>query len=470
MVGGGLAGVAAATRLAEEGVGVTLVERQDALGGRLGGWTDRLRDGTLFSMDRGFFAVARQAKNTRSLMSRVDPGLAGLSAVEGYALLGPGGAVRSLDGLPRRPPFNVLELLRRAPSTRLRDLARTDLRKATRLFAFDPESTHRELAGTSAKDLLASIGLPEGAGRALFGVLASASFDPIDRYCAAELVGNIDFLLGGHTDGLVMEAPSAPPGAALWPALERHLESHGAEVRRRADVLEIERNGTGWHVRVRSRGVSSVVKADAVVLAAHIPGLKRIAGASPSLGPVAASLASLEVSLAQVVWRLWLDRPVAAERPAYGSVSAMGLLGAVVLLDRIGTRSERWAARSRGAVVELHAHAVSESMSESTVRRDLLAGLNTVYPETRSATVIDERFLRKQESPAFRPGSHASRPTVTTALDGIYLAGDHVKLPFHAAPMERATASGFLAANTILAGWGKRTQPVERRTKRRGIF
>lgn len=470
MVGGGLAGVAAATRLVEEGVAVTLVERQDALGGRLGGWMDRLRDGTLFSMDRGFFAVSREARNTRSLLGRVDPGLGGLSTVAGYAMLGPGGAVRSLERLPRRAPFNVLELLRRAPSIRLRDLARADLRKATRLFAFDPEETHRALAGTSAKDLLTSIGLPEGAGRALFGVLASASFNPIDRYCAAELVGNIDFLLGGQSDGLVMDAPSGPPGAALWPALERHLQAHGADVRRRADVLEVERNGIGWNVRVRARGVASVVKADAVVLAAHIPGLKRIAGASPSLGPVAASVASLEVSLAQVVWRLWLDRPVAEERPAYGAAAGMGMLDAVVLLDRIGTRSEHRAARSRRAVVELHAYAVPESMPEAAIRRDLLAQLHAAYPETRSATVVDERFLLKQESPAFRPGSHASRPTVTTAVDGIYLAGDHVKLPFFAAPMERATASGFLAANTILAGWGKRTQPVEKRAKRRGIF
>jgi isorenieratene synthase len=223
-------------------------------------------------------------------------------------------------------------------------------------------------------------------------------------------------------------------------------------------------------VRVRARGVASVVKADAVVLATHIPGLKRIAGASPSLGPIAASVASLDVSLPQVVWRLWLDRPVSQQRPAYGAAAGLGLLDAVVLLDRIGTRSEQWSSRSRGAIVELHAYAVPASIEETSIRRGLLARLHAVYPETRSANVVDERFLLKQESPAFRPGSHASRPTVTTAIDGIYLAGDHVKLPFHAAPMERATASGFLAANTILAGWGKRTEPVEKRTKRRGIF
>ncbi|MEJ2370202.1 MAG: FAD-dependent oxidoreductase, partial [Gemmatimonadales bacterium] len=41
VVGGGLAGVAAATVLAERGVEVTLVERQSYLGGRAGAWSER---------------------------------------------------------------------------------------------------------------------------------------------------------------------------------------------------------------------------------------------------------------------------------------------------------------------------------------------------------------------------------------------------------------------------------------------
>ena len=40
VVGGGIAGLAAATGLAERGVRVTLLEREPYLGGRVGGWTE----------------------------------------------------------------------------------------------------------------------------------------------------------------------------------------------------------------------------------------------------------------------------------------------------------------------------------------------------------------------------------------------------------------------------------------------
>ncbi len=50
VVGGGLAGLAAATVLAEQGVEGTLFERETFLGGRAGSWPDRLADGTEFHM------------------------------------------------------------------------------------------------------------------------------------------------------------------------------------------------------------------------------------------------------------------------------------------------------------------------------------------------------------------------------------------------------------------------------------
>jgi len=37
-------------------VHVTVLEREQFLGGRTGDWTDRLKDGTTFDMERGFHA------------------------------------------------------------------------------------------------------------------------------------------------------------------------------------------------------------------------------------------------------------------------------------------------------------------------------------------------------------------------------------------------------------------------------
>ena len=46
VVGGGIAGISAAIVLAERGVGVTVVESNDHLGGRLGAWPEALPDGS----------------------------------------------------------------------------------------------------------------------------------------------------------------------------------------------------------------------------------------------------------------------------------------------------------------------------------------------------------------------------------------------------------------------------------------
>ncbi|WP_398995069.1 FAD-dependent oxidoreductase [Streptomyces sp. CBG31] len=79
VVGGGIAGIAAATLLAERGVRVTLHESEPGLGGRLSGWSTELADGTTVTMSRGFHAFFRQYYNLRGLLRRVDPGLDSLT-------------------------------------------------------------------------------------------------------------------------------------------------------------------------------------------------------------------------------------------------------------------------------------------------------------------------------------------------------------------------------------------------------
>jgi isorenieratene synthase len=81
VVGGGLAGSAATTVLAERGATVTLFEREEVLGGRLAGWPDRLATGERVEMERGFHAFFRQYHNVRNLLRRADPGLRGLRPV-----------------------------------------------------------------------------------------------------------------------------------------------------------------------------------------------------------------------------------------------------------------------------------------------------------------------------------------------------------------------------------------------------
>ena len=74
--------------------------------------------------------------------------------------------------------------------------------------------------------------------------------------------------------------------------------------------------------------------------------------------------------------------------------------------------------------------------------------------------MLEERFLMRQDCPAFGPGSTAARPGVGTPFSGLALAGDFVRLPMPSALMERAASSGMLAANELLAPWSVRPEPL----------
>lgn len=457
VVGGGIAGIAAAVVLAERGTKVVLLEREAFLGGRAGAWTEHLPDGTPFEMERGFHAFFRQYKNLRALLRRVDPTLSFLTQLDDYPLLGPGGAAESFAGLPKTAPLNILELIRRTKTMRFRDLVHADLPSARAMLAFDPERTYADLDTTTAKAYLDGLRFPKEARQMLFEVFAHSFFNPEDDYSAAELLGMFHFYFTRNPDGLVFDVMREPFGSAFFTPMLRHLEGLGVRVVLGAEAKRVVRSGDGFEVEHRtSSGSRETVKAESLVLAVTVPALKALVERSPSLTEGAGSLfarevASLDVTAPFAVLRLFTDRPARADRAPFAGTTGVGLLDNVSLYERFEGESRRWADAHGGAVVELHAYGLPEGLGEAEIRADLMRGLHEVYPELEGAGIVHERFLLRRDCPSFRPGSHAARPEVVTRIPGLVLAGDFVKLPFPSALMERAASSGFLAANALLA-------------------
>ena len=79
VIGGGIAGTAAAVVLAERGLSVTLIEANKYLGGRAGAWTETIANGHAQEMERGFHAFFRQYYCLRQLLRRIDPSLSMLT-------------------------------------------------------------------------------------------------------------------------------------------------------------------------------------------------------------------------------------------------------------------------------------------------------------------------------------------------------------------------------------------------------
>ena len=457
VVGGGIAGVAAAVVLAERGISTTLVEREAYLGGRAGAWTDRLASGEPFEMERGFHAFFRQYYNLRALLRRIDPDLSLLRRLEDYPILGPAGAVQSFRGLPTRTPWNVISLVARSPALGVRDLLRVNARRALEMLTFELERTYQRRDEMSAAAYLDSLDFPSVGRRLLFDVFSHSFFNPEEEMSAAELLMMFHFYFTGNPEGLVFDVACAPFSTSIWKPFARYLDRIGVTVRCGEAALRVDRvEGGMWRVHT----AEAALEADGVVLAVTVPALQELVTSSPDLDDPdwRRSVDSLAVTSPFAVWRLWLDRPTAAERDPFVGTTGLGTIDNISLYHMFEDESREWAKKQHGAVVELHAYAVDEDQTVDALRADLLDGLHGLYPETRNARILEERLLR--DCPAFAPGSHAGRPGIDTPFDGIALAGDMLKLPIPSALMERAAASGFLAANRILARRGIGTEPV----------
>ena len=471
VIGGGIAGLAAATALCERGVRVTLYERENTLGGRLAGWSVDLSDGSTATMSRGFHAFFRQYYNLRGLLRRADPTLSVLAPLPDYPLRHRGGLTDSFARVPRTPPWSALGFVALSPTFGWRDLARMDPVAALPLLDVRVPDVYERYDGVSAWDFLGAVRFPEAARHLAFEVFSRSFFADPHELSAAELLLMFHIYFLGSSEGLLFDVPREPFPQALWNPLERYLERLGTTVRGGTAVRSVRPGGDDTFL-VDADG--SVERHDAVVLALDVGGLREVVSASPELGDAAwrESVDGLRSAPPFVVSRLWLDRPVREDRAGFLGTSGFDGLDNVSVLDRWEGEAARWAERSGGSVVELHGYAVDEQADRRDVQERLLAQLHEVYPETREAKVLDVRHEWRADCPLFPVNGHPARPAVHTPHPSLTMAGDLVRTDLPVALMERAATTGFLAANALLCRWGVRGHPlwtVPRRGRSRAL-
>ncbi|MGH4013376.1 MAG: FAD-dependent oxidoreductase [Pseudonocardiaceae bacterium] len=458
VVGGGIAGVAATVALAERGVEVVLLEREAQLGGRLRGWPTTLADGSAATMSRGFHAFFRQYYNLRALLRRVDPHGRALTPLPDYPLIDADGHRDSFTGLPRSPPWNALAFALTSPTFRWRDLVtRIDPVAALPLVDVSVPQVYRCLDDQDAMTFLERVRFPEAARHLAFSVFSRSFFADPRELSAAELATMFHIYFLGSAEGLVFDVTTEPFPQAVWQPMGSYLAELGAVVRTGAAVEQVA-PGRDRRFTVQADGEATEV--DAVVLAADVRGLQALLAASPELGEPdwRERIARLRTAPPFLVSRLWLDRPVDHRRPGFLGTSGFGPLDNVSVLERFEGEAARWARRTGGSVVELHAYAFTGDLAQG--RRRLAEELRRIYPETAAATIVDERHELQADCPLFAPGTFADRPTVITPEPAVVLAGDLTRVDLPVALMERAATSGFLAADALLAGWRLRGHPL----------
>lgn len=452
VIGGGLAGIGAASALAERGLHVTLYERNSYLGGKIGAWPEAVGDETQ-NVDHGFHAFFRQYYNLNRFLERL--GIAKhFAAIEDYLIIDSEGRNWSFGDVSTVPVLNILDLGRRG-FFRWRDVIGNATRSRLESFMrFDMEPTYANFDDITFQRLCDEAALPAEL-RVSFRTFARAFFSDETDLSAADVLRAFHFYYLSHDLGLMYDYPMGDYETAVLTPIREHLEQNSVDIRLDADIQRIDRGAT-------RRFAVAGEEYDWVVLAASIPGMQQIVSGSSWIGDEAPGLVGklrgLQTSHGYAVWRLWTDRDVREDLPTFTNVERRVLLDSVTAYHRITDEARTWAARHAGAVLELHSYAIPETVED--VRAAFLEDLAYYFPELDGMEIRHEVLQVRSDFPAFAPGQRALRPETRLPVDGLLMAGDWVKLPYPMTHMEAAFTSGLECANAVFDAIGVQREPI----------
>ena len=418
VVGGGVAGIAAALRLASQGVAVTLLERANRLGGRAGSFHDQALGEPIDNCQHVALGCCSHYLDLLTQLG-VERSLAWSS---GFTYVEPDGRQCTLP-IPAWPaPLHGLPLLARARFLTIGDRLAVALAMA-RLSV----QKQRRWTGRSFAAWLRARRQPARAIERFWTpiVVSACNARPEDCEAGAAIKVFRDGFLRSHADAR-MGVPTLPL-AELYAKTPDRLAEAGGEVRLGAHAVGVEPRA----VTLRS---GERLEADAIVLATPFNITADLLDESSIEGDaIVARLRSLKHSPIVAV-HLVFDEPVTD-------------LPHAVLLDaefdwlffKDGGRRVHAVASAADSLADRPGDALVES-----VMREMRSRFG-VCAEPAWARAIKERratFL-------VEPGSDANRPGVDALAPEVWLAGDFTATGWPAT-MEGATRSGRAAADAVL--------------------
>jgi squalene-associated FAD-dependent desaturase len=435
VIGGGLAGIAAALRSADAGHSVTLLEARP----RLGGAAFSFRRGEL-SVDNGQHVFLRCCTAYRWLLDRL--GVTQQTVLQPHLdipVLSPDGRTARLQRIPGVPaPAHLGASLARyrllSPADRLRAI-----RGAIALRLLDPADP--KLDAESLASFLRRHGQTPAIIESLWGIVATATLNIGPQDASLALAAKV------FRTGLLDHAPAADVGHASAPlgdlhstAARRALQASKVEVLLGHQVQSLSRPG---ELQVRSRDGERTYWPDAVILAVPPRAAFRIA---PELIETAAAPAQ-ELQTSPIVnVHVIYDRQVTDQAFAAAVDSPVQWL-----FDR--THSSGLAARRTGAqylaITVSAADAIIDTPS-GVLRDQFIGELGRLLPAARSA-IVQDFFVTRERDATFRQavGSNALRPSCESGLPGVWLAGSWTATGWPDT-MESAVRSGVTAAEAAL--------------------
>lgn len=452
VVGGGLAGISAASQLAERGFAVTLFEKETYLGGKVGAWTFESAGETLH-MEHGFHAFFRQYYNLLDYLKHIGAHK-NLIPIEDYVILFGKGERQGFKDLDPTPGLNVLDL-RKQGIFGIGTLLSPFSIPFLQLLRYNREKTFRRFDKESFDSYARRTFMPKKM-RLVFNSFARAFFSEPEKMSMAELIKGFHFYFLSNEDGLLYDVLNDDFQTSFLDYAEAHLRKHGVDIRTGTPVNEVRR--VGGEFQVNGKNV------DYLVLCTDVKHLKPLLERSPALQQYSAfrrSVESLKASDRYAVYRVWTDRFETEKLPFFLFTDRLNALDSITLYHRMEKTSKAWSETHAGGIFELHSYALPEALKDDAViKTTLLEELYHYLPELKGMRIVHEHFQQRHDFPAFHKGQYEHRPGIETEVPGLYLAGDWVKQDNCTMLMEAAYVSGVQAANHIFEKEGLRAQAL----------
>jgi squalene-associated FAD-dependent desaturase len=430
VVGGGLAGIAAALSCADGGAEVTLVEVRPRLGGAAYSFE---RDGML--LDNGQHVFLRCCTAYRALLDRL--GTASATTLQPrlqIPVIAPGGRVEWLRRTSLPAPLHLAGALARYGHLSLREraaAARTAL-ELSRLDLDDGRLDERTFGGW-----LAERGQSASAVHSLWNLIALPTLNLHADEASLAMAAFV------FQTGLLNDASAGDVGYARLPLSAIHgepsaraLRAAGVDLRTGWRAERLEATSGGFAVS----GADETLESDALILA--LPHTRAVGLLPEGALPDASRLERLGISPI-VNLHVVYDQRVTDFDLAAGVGSPIQWL-----FDR--TR-ESGLSDGQHLAISLSGAKREAGMSRDELRDTYLPALRELLPRARDARV--ERFeVVREHAGTFRsaPGVQRLRPGPRTLIEGLALAGAWTATGWPAT-MEGAVRSGLAAAREALA-------------------
>jgi isorenieratene synthase len=471
VLGGGVAGLVAATQLASCGLAPIVLEAEpEFVGGRLrGGPTVELQDEQgrtwAFAGEHGMHGIWSPYVNLKALLKRhnIMPQLVPSPEETWILLRGSKASMAPIGSAIRKSPvpapFHYLYMLLRPQLLNM--LSIWDMMAMARVegtllsaLAIDPLAEGKAIEGMTLADFTKR--WPPTIRSLFAGLARNALGAHPESVPVAGFIAFLRFYTLMRRDAWDFSYMAGTGAECISEPLAGVAQKLGAEIRLGCRASQLDRQGEQWIVHYQdAQGQAQQIVADQLIMALDSPGAQALLQASPPTAERAADL-RFPTGVPTFIARLWFrnsPRPIAPSGICTGDMIADNFFW----LEQIQPSYRAWHDATGGSALEAHIYGPPEVLDQpdAALLTRIVYEFNLCFPELRGQLLRAEALRNKATHTLFTPADPAHAVRIETPWPALYACGDWVSDANPAMYLERATTTGMLAANHVLQALGK---------------